>query len=259
LGAGRAEMSFKDHFSGHAADYSTFRPSYPHSLYRWLAGACQEHDRAWDCATGNGQAARGLADFFARVDATDASPEQIGNATGDSTVRFRVAAAEESGIPGGSIDLVTVAQALHWFDLEKFYAEVYRVLKPGGMTAVWTYELSKVCPAVDEIVWRLYTDITGPYWPPERDIVDAGYKTLPFPFREIDPPEFTMTSEWTLQQYRGYLGTWSAAHRYFADTGQKPLELVDEQLEKAWGDTSMTRSISWKLNVRAGYLDTKPG
>lgn len=246
-------MAFEDHFSGHAEDYSCFRPSYPAALYRWLSDSCPGHRRAWDCATGNGQAARALAGFFHHVDATDASSEQIARAMPANNVNYRVARAERSDLGSGSVDLVTVAQALHWFDLDSFYAEARRVLKPGGMLAVWTYRLSEVCPAVDAVVGRLYTEITGPYWPPQHANVATGYRDLPFPFTEVTPPRFEMNCDWTLVQFAGYLGTWSAVHRYHAETGRHALDLVRARLEDAWGDPLVTRTVSWPLTLRAGY------
>ena len=248
-------MRFKDYFSGHAQEYSEFRPSYPETMYRWLSDQCLQHDCAWDCATGNGQAAVALTEYFMEVYATDASAEQINNAIERPKIRYRVAHAEQCGLQGRSIDLVTVAQALHWFDHNKFYAEVNRVLKPGGLFAAWTYELPVISTAVDAVVWRLYEDITGAYWSPERALVDDGYRSLAFPFREVTVPQFSMTLNWNLQQYMGYLGTWSAVHKYHADKGQHPLDLVSVQLEEAWGDPGKIKCIVWVLHVRAGFRE----
>jgi ubiquinone/menaquinone biosynthesis C-methylase UbiE len=177
---------FKDHFSGHAEDYARFRPHYPGELFAYLGSICAEREDAWDCATGNGQAAIGLAAHFKRVIATDASMKQLESAPLDRRVQYRVSAAEESGLDSNSVDLITVAQALHWFDLPKFWTEAKRMLKPQGIVAVWSYNLVSIAPAIDRVVDRFYRDTVGPFWPLERAIVEAGYRTIDFPFHEID-------------------------------------------------------------------------
>ena len=180
--------SFKDHFSAHASAYARYRPRYPEALFAYLASLCPAHDLAWDCATGNGQAARSLTEHFARVVATDASADQLAHAAPHEQITYHVAPAAQSPLASHSADLVTVAQALHWLDLDAFYAEVRRVLKPGGVLAVWTYGLLRINPAVDAVIQRLYTDIVGAYWPPERRHVEDGYRALAFPFDAIEPP-----------------------------------------------------------------------
>lgn len=242
---------FQDHFSGHAADYRRHRPAYPDALFAWLADLAPRRASAWDCATGNGQAALGLVEFFAAVSATDASARQIAAAAPHPRVRYRVAPAEDSGLAAGSVDLITVAQALHWFRFEAFFAEARRVLRPGGVLAAWGYGLMRIAPAVDGVVERLYRDIVGPHWPPERHYLEAQYRTLPFPWAEIPVPEFTMTQRWTLAQLLGYLGTWSAVRRYRKQTGRDPLALVGEELGQAWG-TEAARPITWPLYLRVG-------
>jgi ubiquinone/menaquinone biosynthesis C-methylase UbiE len=200
-------MKFKDHFSGHAADYAKFRPNYPRELFEYLASIAPGRGRAWDCATGNGQAAVGLSAFFDRVIATDASERQILGASRNERIEFRVAAAEKSGLESKSIDLVTVAQALHWFDLDAFYAEAMRVLKPLGILAAWCYGFLEIAPEINAIVNRFYDEIVGPYWPPERKIVEDGFRTIPFPFDEFESPVFAMQAHWSLEQLVGYLRT----------------------------------------------------
>lgn len=161
-------MSFKDHFSEIAARYAEFRPTYPAELFDWLASLCEEHETAWDCATGSGQAAAGLSKHFRKIIATDASAEQIAHAGGPNNVSFRVAPAEASGLADRSIDLVTVAQAAHWFDLTKFFAEAQRVLNPGGVLALWGYGRLDLPAGMDAIFQRFYSETVGPYWPPRR-------------------------------------------------------------------------------------------
>src|SRR5436190_651141 len=179
--------TFKDHFSGHAADYAKFRPRYPDQLFDYLAGIAPDRAAAWDCGTGNGQAAVALAERFNHVLATDASAEQIANAAPHRRVTYRVATAEASGIESSSIDLITVAQALHWFDLEKFYSEVGRVLKSHGVITALAYDVLRIEPAIDAVVNHYYTDVIGAYWPPERALVEK-FAELPFPFPEIAAP-----------------------------------------------------------------------
>ena len=244
----------KDHFSGHAACYQQFRPNYPAPLFEYLASLCAAHDLAWDCATGNGQAAVPLARYFESVIATDFSARQIEQAERDAKVRYLVAAADQAPIEADTADLVTVAQALHWFDLTNFYPEVRRVAKPGGFLAVWSYEMHRITSEIDAIVRRLYSDIVGPYWPPERKIVEEGYRTLPFPFEELAPPAFEMVHSWNLEHALGYFGSWSSTQRYRKDTGQDPLLLIIDELKAAWGDPERVRDVVWPLNLRVGRV-----
>ncbi len=179
---------FKDHFSDQSGDYLRYRPSYPDALFAYLAEISPTRHLAWDCATGSGQAAQGLSAHFEKVIATDASAAQIDSAIPTANVHYRVASAESSGLPDHSVDLVTVAQALHWLDLERFYDEVRRVLKPGGLLAVWSYNLLRTDSAIDAQVDAFYSRTVGPYWPPERRWIENGYRDLPFPFPEMAPP-----------------------------------------------------------------------
>ena len=242
---------FKDHFSGHAADYARFRPQYPDELFRYLAGAAPSQQLAWDCATGNGQAAVALAGTFERVIATDASAEQIANATPHPKVEYRVAPAEISGIEEGTVDLLTVAQALHWFDLDRFYAETRRVLKERGVIAVWAYNLLEITPSIDAVVSHYYDDVVDAYWPPERRLVEK-FGELPFPFEEIVAPQFEMRSEWNLEHLVGYLGTWSATQRFIAANQRDPLETIEGKLRSVWGDANQLRNVAWPLTLRVG-------
>ena len=244
----------KDHFSGHAACYQQFRPNYPAPLFEYLASLCPAHDLAWDCATGNGQAAVPLARYFTGIVATDFSAQQIEQAERNARVRYLVAPADQAPIGAGSADLVTVAQALHWFDLTSFYREVRRVARPGGILAVWSYEMHHITPEIDGIVRRLYSDIVGPYWPPERKIVEEGYRTLPFPFDELAPPRFEMVHSWTLEHVLGYLASWSSTQRYRKQVGEDPLALIADDLSAAWGDPEHVRDVVWPLNVRVGRI-----
>jgi len=246
-------QTFKDHFAPVAASYVDFRPHYPPALFAWLATLAPRRDLAWDCAAGSGQASSDLAAHFARVVATDASPAQIDAASPHPRIEYRVAPAEASGLPDASVDLVTVAQALHWFDLTGFYAEVRRVRRPGGVLAVWTYGVLTVAGAeVDALVQRFYHDTVGPYWPPERAHVENGYRSLPFPFVEIAAPPFAMEASWTLPQLLGYFRSWSATGRFAAANGCDPVTLLEEQLAPLWGEEGQGRKVIWPLSLRVG-------
>ena len=248
--------AFKDHFSGHAADYSRYRPgAYPPALFKALAALAPDRSCVWDCGTGNGQAALGLAEFFDRVLATDASDKQIAAAVAHPKIHYSVAPAEASGLPAQSVALVTVAQALHWFDLRTFYAEARRVAKPQALLACCCYMHCRVSPGVDTAMQRLYEDILGDaYWPPERKHVERGYADLPFPFPEIELPRFDMEVQWPLEGYVGYLRSWSATQNYLKKNGQDPVELVGDELLRAWGDPQTVRPVRWGITTRAGYI-----
>jgi SAM-dependent methyltransferase len=190
------------------------------------------------------------------VIATDASEKQIAHAPRRSGMTYRVVLAEDSGLETETVDLITVAQALHWLDLPRFYAEVSRVLVPGGVIGVWSYQLASVDAKVDRVIHHLYADVVGADWPPERALVERGYAGLPFPFAEISPPAFLMEETWDLTQLAGYLGTWSAVQRYRERTRGDPIERVLPDLERAWGDSEGTRVIRWPLRLRAGRKET---
>lgn len=248
-------MNFKDHFSGHAAAYREARPLYPNALFEYLAALCVRHDLAWDAGCGNGQAALALAERFDQVIATDPSAPQIAEAPPHPRVHYRVEPAEAGTLAAASADLITVAQALHWFDQTRFHSEVRRVAKPGAAIAVWSYALCHVSPGVDAVLAELYEGIVGPYWPPERTHVANGYADLPFPYAPLAAPSFAMRHDWTLAQLFAYLGTWSAVQRYRSSVGIDPREAIRLALEKAWGDPDATQDIVWPLIVKAGRVD----
>ena len=244
-------MSFKDHFSRQAADYAIFRPGYPRELFDYLGSIAPGRQLAWDCGTGNGQAAVGLASVFDRVIATDASENQIANAEQHVRVEYHVAPAENSGIESETIDMIMVAQALHWFDLDRFYAEAQRVLKPDGILAASAYNLLQIEPAIDEVVNRYYYEVVESFWPPERKLVE-GFADLPFSFHELDPPKFEMRASWNLDHLVGYLRTWSSTQRFIAATGRDPLKEIMDELRVAWGAPEQTRKVIWPVVLRVG-------
>ena len=244
---------FHDHFSGVANRYADFRPHYPVALFDHLATLVSQSSVVWDCACGNGQATLDLATRFDKVIATDASKEQIASAPAHPKVEYRIAPAEHGGLPDKSIGLVTVAQALHWFDFDHFYAEVKRVLIPDGVVAVWAYGINTVeGDEVNQLVQDFYANTVGPYWPPERKLVEEDYRTIPFPFAEMASPTFRMEERWTLDQLLGYFSTWSATSRYVKATGKNPLEPLTASLKPIWGDANLPRRITWPLSARIG-------
>ena len=253
-------MTFHDHFSGHANAYREARPLYPAALFDWLAREAPAYALAWDAGCGNGQASVAIAERFARVFATDPSANQIANAEARPNVDYRVEPAEQCSLASSSADLVTVAQALHWFDFARFFAEVERVLKPDGFFAAWAYADCRVTPAVDALKNHVYVDLTGPYWPPERDYVDAGYRTIPMPigdrapFEEIIAPAFEMRVDWNAEQFLAYLRSWSATQRYMKAKGSDPVATVEAKIREAWGDPAQPRAVRWDFNVRCGRL-----
>jgi len=248
-------MSFKDHFSTQAKDYARYRPHYPRELYDYLASLPTTRQLAWDCATGSGQAAVALAESFERVIATDASPQQLQRAQPHPRVSYQVGSAEAAPLEDTSVDLITVAQALHWFDLDAFATEVGRALKPGGILAVWTYEMAQIEPEVDAIVEHFYRDIVGPWWPPERAMVESGYADIQLPFTELDTPAFHMQADWTLEQLTGYLGSWSAVQRYRDANGEHPMNQVIAPLSTVWGSPEQAKTVRWPLALRVYQTD----
>lgn len=247
-------MSFKDHFSDASRDYAAFRPTYPNALFGWLAEQCHGHDMAWDCATGSGQAAAGLAPHFTHVIATDASAEQIAHARGSENIRFRVAPAEASGLENRSVDLIAVAQAAHWFDLPAFYTEVRRVLKPQGLLALWGYGRLVLPGTLDAPFAHFYSEVLGTYWPPERKLIEDAYRGLDFPFNEIPVPDFFIEVEWTLPRLLAYLSTWSAVKRFEAANGHSPLPALESCLASDWKNPGQPLALKWPLFMRAGLL-----
>jgi SAM-dependent methyltransferase len=245
-------MTFEDHFSELAETYSKYRPIYPSELFKYLASICNDNQQTWDCGTGSGQAARSLADYFNKVHATDASAEQLKQAPTHPNIHYRVEPAEKISLKDCCVDLVTVAAAVHWFDFEKFYSEVKRVLKPGGIIAVWGYHLFTISPAVDKLLFKYYKEILKDYWPERFIYVDNRYQNLPFPFNEILPPQFEMITNWDLNQVAGFLDSWSGTKIYLQKNGHHPLDTIWNDLKKEWGSEKVQRKIFWPLHIKVG-------
>lgn len=247
-------MEFRDLFSDRSPLYSRYRPSYPDALFDWIAGLVSSRRLAHDCATGTGQAAVGLAERFDRVIATDASAQQIAEATPHPRIEYRIATAYESGIESRSVDVVTVAQALHWLDLDGFYAEAQRVLTPGGAVVIWGYgdPVLESAP-LHRLVHEYNRGTIEDYWMLERATLLDGYRSIQFPFREVATPAMTMEHAWTLEELAGYLRTWSATRRYAAAHGGDPVAAVEARLLEYWGDPASRQPVQWPLHIRAGF------
>jgi SAM-dependent methyltransferase len=247
---------FKDHFSHVATDYATHRPTYPSALVDVLARLAPARRLAWDAGCGSGQLSVLLADRFERVWATDASGEQLARATAHPRVTYSRVPAQTSGLGDGAVDLSTAAQAAHWFDLSSYYAEVRRVTRPRGIVALISYGVMMVDADLDAVVRRFYYDVLSAYWPPERRHVDAGYRSLPFPFEELASPvpHLEIRLEWRFADVVGYVGTWSAVWALQRAQGPAPLEAFQRALARAWGPAERLRTVRWPLALRVGRV-----
>lgn len=245
-------MSFKDHFSGHAASYARYRPDYPAELFAYLASLTPGRAVALDCATGSGQAAIGLAEHFDLVVASDGSVPQLRSAQPHPRVAYVGNLAEQPALTDHCVDLVVAAQAAHWFDHDRFHDEVRRVLRREGALAIWTYGLALVSPQIDAVVRRFYNEVVGSHWPPQRRHVESAYRDLRFPWREIATPAFRLELQWGLDDLVGYIGTWSAVQRYTKARGEDPLPALRAELVQHWNSPAQARSVVWPLHLRVG-------
>jgi SAM-dependent methyltransferase len=225
----------KDNFSIRADKYAQFRPNYPDALFDFLYGLVPSKGTAWDCGTGNGQIAQRLANSFEKVYATDISRQQLDNAVLLPNILYSLQPAEKTDFSHHSFDLITVAQAIHWFDFDAFYAEARRTLKPRGILAVIGYNLPRFTPAIDAVISAFYRDVVGPYWDKERRYIDEQYRTIPFPYADLPAPSFTIDVQWTFDHLIGYIETWSAVKHYQKQQGNNPVALLEPRLKEAWG------------------------
>ncbi len=228
-------MPFRDHFSEHADEYAQHRPTYPQAMFDYLASLAPSKELAWDCGTGNGQAALALAENFQRVIATDASAAQIEKAFPHERVEYRVEPSENTTIPAGTVDLITVGTAVHWFNFDAFYAEVRRVAKREAILAVWTYYFPVIDPAVDQWLDRFYWGTLKGFWPERIRYLEERYQTLPFPFDEIHPPAFEMEAVWTVNHFIGFISSWSGVRKLVASQGEAPFEIASQRVETGVG------------------------
>ena len=247
---------FIDNFSAQSKEYSFSRPTYPESLYEFLSTVTPQKNLAWDCATGNGQAAIGLSKYFKKVIASDASKNQIRHGFQRENIDYKLFPAENVELDNDSVDIVTVAQALHWFDFDKFYYNVKRVGKKDGIIAVWSYDMHKINPQINKVTDRLDVDgeILGSYWDKETKYVKEKYKTIVFPFKEISVPAFKTTLYWNLHQLWDYMKTWSSVKKYYSENKSDPLDLVKSDMKNLWGDELDKREVTWNINIRAGII-----
>ena len=249
---GTGSADFADHFSGHASAYAVYRPRYPVALYDWLLTVSPGAQLAWDVGTGNGQVAHGLVTRFARVVATDPSAEQLSRAVPHPRIKF-IETKYASGLAAASVQLITVGQAIHWFELDAFFAEAARVLQPRGVVAAFAYAHSRVTPEIDAHVRRFHDVTLAGYWAPEHHLIHAGYRTLALPIDEIAAPAFELCEQWTLAQYSGFLRTWSSVQKLIAAGGEAHVTSFEQELASAWGRESV-RAVIWPLVLRAGPL-----
>jgi SAM-dependent methyltransferase len=242
----------EDRFSQQSKVYAQFRPEYPKELFEFLGSLCKSHRLAWDCATGTGQAARSLSPLFEKVIATDLSAEQISHARAPTNVEFKVAQAEEVIAADSTVDLVTVAQALHWFDFEVFYSNVKKALTPNGIFAAWGYSFFRINSEIDQILDPYGREFLAPYWSAKNWLLINGYKEIPFPFKKLKTPKFDLTVYWNLGEVQGFLESWSATQKYREAHGKDPILNILQLLKKAWGEEEIKKKITWDLHLLAG-------
>lgn len=243
----------KDHFSNISDQYARFRPDYPHAIFDFLYPLLKEKQKAWDCGTGNGQVARELAQTFVHVEATDISQSQLEHAYLADNIHYSLQAAESTDFGDDSFDLITAAQAVHWFDFDEFYDEVKRVARSNAIIAIIGYELNNITPEIDQVVRTLYSDIVGKYWDSERRYIQEKYQTIPFPFRELETPEINNIKIWNFDNLLGYLNTWSAVRHFIKANGYNPVDEISEELKKAWGPSEV-RKVNFPIIFRAGRV-----
>ncbi|WP_310392293.1 class I SAM-dependent methyltransferase [Hymenobacter sp.] len=242
-----------DRFSAQAAGYARYRIDYPAALYDWLLPLVACRERAWDCATGNGQVAAVLADSFIRVDATDLSAQQLAQAAPRPNISYQTARAEQTSFPAQRFDLITVAQAVHWFEPEAYHAEVRRVARPGAVLAEWGYGLLRISPALDPLIRRFHDGVMGPYWDPNRWHIDDEYARIPFPFADVQRAHFAVPRQWSAAWFLRYLRTWSSVAKYRQERGEDPVNLIAEEVRHRWGRGE--RTVTFPVFARAGQVE----
>lgn len=243
----------KDNFSKQSAGYSLYRPRYPKELFEYIVGFMPQRKMAWDAGTGNGQTAAELSGCFEKVFATDISIQQLEQASPESNIIYALEPAEKVSLSAGSVNLVTVSQALHWFHFDKFFGEVKRVAAPGAILAAWCYSLLIIDPAIDPLVQHFHFEILKEYWDKERKYVDDHYETIPFPFKKIESPAFQIKASWKLQDFGGYLNTWSAVQKFISAKGYSPVPALIDRIGVHWLPGEL-KSISFPLHLKMGYV-----
>jgi len=243
----------KDNFSSQADLYLRYRPSYPPELFDFIIAQVKEKDMAWDCATGNGQTAKALAPYFNKVFATDNSQRQLDNAYQAINIFYSVQPAEQTIFLNNSFDLITVSQALHWFHLDEFYAEVIRIGKPEAILAAWTYSLLRISKEIDSLIEDLHYNTLNNYWDEERKYVNDEYRSIPFPYKKIDTPLFNIEYRWTIEELEGYLNTWSGLKKFIAENNNNPVPELIKRIRPHWKETQML--VHFPLHLLMGKIE----
>lgn len=246
------DQFMKDNFSNYADKYARYRPGYPDSLFEYIYSLAKDKILAWDCGTGNGQSAIHLAKYFKEVYATDISSKQLDNAVRSDNIKYVPEPAERTSLENNSIDLITVSQALHWFNFPLFYAEVKRVAKENAIIAVWTYSLLKIDPVIDNIIETYHFGTLKDHWDPERKYVDDGYANIPFPFKQIQSPSFQIEMNWSREDLEGYINTWSATQKFIASKNFNPVTGLMEKINGHWG--AGKRQVVFPIHFKAGFV-----
>jgi SAM-dependent methyltransferase len=247
-------FTMKDNFSSNSDLYAKYRPSLPIELFDYILELVPSREKAWDCATGNGQSAYILSKYFHEIQATDISEEQLKNAAQEKNIVYSQQAAEQTQFPDDYFDLIVISQALHWFDFDSFFAEAKRLLKDKGIIAAMGYDLPRISPEINDWIDRLYKDIIGEFWDVERRLIDSHYQTIPFPFEEISIPDFHIHDEWELEDLIGYLKTWSGVKHYTKALGKNPIDEILDELTQAWG-TKKSQKVTFPVFHRIGRFN----
>jgi hypothetical protein len=243
----------KDNFSAQAVLYAQYRPAYPPELFKYISNFVANKNTTWDCGTGNGQSAIALSKYFKKVIATDISSKQIEQAEKVSNIFYSVQPSGHTNIESNSVNLITVAQAIHWFNFENFYAEVKRVATRSAFIAVWTYSFLQIDEAIDQIIRNYHFNFLGNYWDAERKYVDDEYKNIPFPFERINTPQFFIEKQWSLMELEGYLNTWSVLQKYIAANASNPVPDLINSIKPLWG-TETKRKIIFPVHLLLGAI-----
>ncbi len=242
-----------DNFSGQAKTYAKYRPVYPKELYHYILALVDNKNRAWDCGTGNGQVANILANHFTAVNASDISENQLKNALPRKNIHYTNQRAEKTNFSDQYFDLITIGQAIHWFDFKAFYKEVRRVAKQESLIAVFGYGLLRI-EGINQELDHFYYNIIGPYWNKERRYIDEAYQTIPFPFREISTEkDFHIKDNWQIEDLEGYLNSWSSVQRFIQQEEYNPVSPFIQQLQKTWKNGQ--KWVQFPIILRVGVIE----
>lgn len=242
----------KDLFSGHAGDYAAYRPTYPGELFQFIFQHCNDFYNAWDCGTGNGQVASYLADYFELVEATDISAEQLKHSIQRPNIRYQISKAEEPKFKNSLFDLITVGQAIHWFDIETFFKSCGAVGNPNSLVAIFGYSPVRVNKEIDGLLDTFYYNEIYTYWEAERRLIDDRYQGISFPFEEIKAPMFYSRLTWSLDEYEGYINTWSSVKKFIQVNGFNPVDKLVTQIKPLWNEP--IQSVYFPVFLRLGRI-----